>query len=124
MRSLREGRRASCQRVPQATMRIIPTKRDRDVLACRGGDLTAEAGRREADRREQAGEKAERRVIKKGAEFMADFTKWQRKVFGDPYGVPPNRGAAESENNRDLQKDIQQLVCDVHEQAGMAGITQ
>lgn len=55
---------------------------------------------------------------------MADFTKWKRKDFGDPFGVPLNRAKAEEEANQDVQKPIQQLLCDVHEQAGMKGIGQ
>ena len=46
---------------------------------------------------------------------MADFTKWTRRDFGDPGGVPPTRAEAEKETNQDLQKPIQQLICDVLE---------
>jgi hypothetical protein len=46
---------------------------------------------------------------------MANFTQWKRVDFGDPYGVPKQRAQAIEETNQDLQKPIQQLVCDTHE---------
>ena len=44
---------------------------------------------------------------------MAEFTDWKRRDFGDPQGVPSQRPAAEKETNQDLQKPIQQLVCEI-----------
>lgn len=52
---------------------------------------------------------------------MPNFTDWTRKDFGDPYGPPPSRPIAEQETNQDLQKPIQQLICDVHEHAQTPG---
>lgn len=52
---------------------------------------------------------------------MHDYTKWKRKDFGDSHGVPPVRPDAEKETNQDLQKPIQQIMCDVHEHAKMPG---
>ena len=46
-----------------------------------------------------------------------DFTDWTRVDFGDPYGAPAGRANAEKEVHNDVQKPIQQLMCDVHEQA-------
>lgn len=53
---------------------------------------------------------------------MADFTKWKRKDFGDPFGAPPKRSLFERETNEDIQKPIQQILCDVREQASMKGL--
>jgi hypothetical protein len=42
--------------------------------------------------------------------------KWNRTDFGDPQGKPPWRDFSENDTNQDMQKPIQQLVCDVHEE--------
>jgi len=52
-----------------------------------------------------------------------DYTIWERKDFGDQFGVPQAREKATIETNQDLQKPIQQLLCDVHEQAQQPGVT-
>ncbi len=52
---------------------------------------------------------------------MADFTKWTRRDFGDPMGHPGNRAEAEADTNRDLQKPIQQLLCDIREESWRKG---
>jgi hypothetical protein len=49
--------------------------------------------------------------------FGKPVTEWERKDFGDPGGVPPQREQCERDTNEDLQKAIQQLVCDVYEEA-------
>lgn len=47
---------------------------------------------------------------------MTDFTNWARKDFGDPAGAPKHRSKSMQETNADLQKPIQQLICDAHEE--------
>jgi len=54
---------------------------------------------------------------------MPDFTKWKRLNLESP-GQPSlsdvdleRRRQCEEETKRDLQKPIQQLICDVHEEA-------
>jgi hypothetical protein len=54
---------------------------------------------------------------------MPDYTKWERLNLESP-GQPsltatdvPRRRQCEEETNRDLRKPIQQLICDVHEEA-------
>jgi hypothetical protein len=46
---------------------------------------------------------------------------WRRVNFGDPAGVPRHRTAAEIETSNDLSKPIQQLICDVREEAWADG---
>lgn len=47
------------------------------------------------------------------------YTKWKRLNFhplGQQEIIPPNRASCEHETNQDVQKPIQQLICDVHEE--------
>ncbi len=59
---------------------------------------------------------------------MRDHTRWVRKPFEVPGEVsllvsdPGRRAAADEETRRDLQKPIQQLICDVHEGAMDRGL--
>jgi len=46
-----------------------------------------------------------------------DIRKWSRKNFPDPDQTKGLRHLAEVETDRDLQKPVQQLLCDVHEEA-------
>ncbi|SRR5260370_31818497 len=54
---------------------------------------------------------------------MKGYTKWQRVDLESPGEPPPagtdpaRRKLAEKETNKDLRKPIQQLICDVHEEA-------
>jgi hypothetical protein len=54
---------------------------------------------------------------------MADYTKWERVNLESPSQRSltetdaPRRRQCEEETNRDLRKPIQQLICDVHEEA-------
>jgi hypothetical protein len=52
---------------------------------------------------------------------MSDYTKWKRlKVCGVgsfSKTDPTHREEAERQTNNDLRKPIQQLICDVHEEA-------
>jgi hypothetical protein len=48
---------------------------------------------------------------------MEDYTKWERKEFPAITPQTPTRDIATEETNRDLQKSIQQLICDVHEES-------
>ena len=49
--------------------------------------------------------------------MQIDWKKWKRQDFGDPGGVPKYRSEAEQQTAWDVQKPIQQLICDVHEEA-------
>jgi hypothetical protein len=54
---------------------------------------------------------------------MCDYTKWKRVDLESPGQIslsdadPERRKTAEEETNNDLRKPIQQLICDVHEEA-------
>ncbi|MCC7390284.1 MAG: hypothetical protein IT431_16130 [Phycisphaerales bacterium] len=45
-----------------------------------------------------------------------DYTKWSRIDFDGTGEGSPQRQEATKETNRDLQKSIPQLICDVHEE--------
>jgi hypothetical protein len=55
---------------------------------------------------------------------MCDYTKWKRLDLEGPGEAslsqthPDRRKEAERQTNNDLRKSIQQLICDVHEEAG------
>jgi hypothetical protein len=52
--------------------------------------------------------------------FKPDWTKWKRvdlESQGEPSDPSGKRKLAEEETNKDLRKPIQQLICDVHEEA-------
>jgi hypothetical protein len=46
-----------------------------------------------------------------------NIRKWTRKNFPDPDTTKGLRHLAEIETDRDLQKPVQQLMCDVHEES-------
>jgi hypothetical protein len=57
---------------------------------------------------------------------LKKITTWQRRNFAEDNPDPAVRQAAELETLHDLQKPIQQLLCDAHEEAiagTQAGVT-
>src|SRR5688572_2806257 len=46
-----------------------------------------------------------------------NIRKWSRNNFPDPDQTKGLRDLAEVETDRDLQKPVQQLLCDVHEES-------